>query len=107
MDILMYILAIYGLGMICWLIGASSKSAVGSLSGTYIPDDKPLSIQRESKDGRFRVRKAGYNEHLKLYYADIERTGDREYMNTVVGASQKDMEDWLIKELERLSLKRD
>lgn len=32
MDILMCILAIYGLGMLCWLIGAGLKSVGGNIS---------------------------------------------------------------------------
>ena len=99
--------SLLGVGLIIWIAGSGLKSVAGSIMNTYNPDDKPLSIQKESKDGRIRVRKAGYDERLKLYYADIERTLDGKYMNTVVGNSQKEMEDWLVRELERLCLKYD
>lgn len=87
--------ALLGLALIIWLIGASLKSAFGGMASSFKSHEKPLSLQKTSDDGRFRIQKAGYDTRLKLYFADVERSDNGEYIGTVTGKTLKEMENFL------------
>lgn len=87
--------ALFGIGLIIWMIGAGLKSAFGGMLSSYNPNEKLLQIEKTSQNGKLRVRKAGYDTLLKLYFADIERSDNGEYMGTATGKTLKEMEKYL------------
>lgn len=89
-----------GLALIAYLIAAGVKSAAGKIPCGFKSHERPISLQRSSTDGEFRVCKAGYDERLNLYFADIERVKDGKVVGTVVGHTQKEMERRLEDDLE-------
>lgn len=89
-----------GLMLVTYLIAVGIKSAAGKISSGFKSHERPISLQRSSTDGKFRVCKAGYDESLELYFADIERVKDGRVVGTVVGHTQKEMERRLEDDLE-------
>jgi hypothetical protein len=71
MDILMYMLAIYGIVMIIWLVGAGARSAAGNLSITPPNLVNIDLINKRSKSGRCYVEDYGFYEPLKKYVAEV------------------------------------
>ena len=71
MDILMYMLAIYGIVMIIWLVGAGARSAARNLSITPPNLVNIDLINKRSKSGRCYVEDYGFYEPLKKYVAEV------------------------------------
>jgi hypothetical protein len=86
---------LFGIGLTIWMIGSGLKSAFGGMSSSYNPNEKLLQIEKTSQNGKLRVRKAGFDTLLKLYFADFERVDNGEYVGTATGKTLKDMEEFL------------
>ena len=65
------ILALYGVGMVVWLVGSMAKSAMSTATDTK-PNLKPISISfRKSVSGRCMVENEGYYDKMKKFIADV------------------------------------
>ena len=71
MDILMCILAVYGIVMVIWLVGAGARSAAGNLSSTPPNLVNIDLINKKSKSGKCYVEDNGFYKPLKKYVAEV------------------------------------